>query len=206
MEGGAVMQKQDDIKYWSLTLDAVLQLFHSKEEGLTSEDAASRLKKNGENTIQEQKKTSQLVLFLNQFKNPIIIILIIATAISAATGEWIDASIILLIILASAVLSFFQEYSASNAIEELRLKVQIKSVVLRDGKSVEIPSKELVTGDIVKLSSGSLVPADGLVLESLYFFVGCCSTRRKQGGAYKLCFNGHECPQRKRNCTDNRNR
>jgi P-type Mg2+ transporter len=171
MEGGAVMQKQDDIKYWSLTLDAVLQLFHSKEEGLTSEDAASRLKKNGENTIQEQKKNSQLVLFLNQFKNPIIIILIIATAISAATGEWIDASIILLIILASAVLSFFQEYSASNAIEELRLKVQIKSVVLRDGKSVEIPSKELVTGDIVKLSSGSLVPADGLVLESLYFFV-----------------------------------
>lgn len=165
------MQGQDGIKYWSLTLDAALQLFHSTAAGLTSEDAAARLKEHGENTIREQKKTSQLVLFLNQFKNPIIIILIIATAISAATGEWIDATIILLIILASAVLSFFQEYSASNAIEELRMKVQVKSVVLRDGKPVEIPSKELVAGDIVKLSAGSLIPADGLVMGSLYFFV-----------------------------------
>ncbi|MEQ8198340.1 MAG: magnesium-translocating P-type ATPase [Clostridiaceae bacterium] len=165
------MKKKDSVKYWSMPLDAVLQHFHSTINGLTSEDAELRLKEYGENSIKEQKKISQLMLFINQFKNPIIIILIIATVISAATGEWIDATIILLILFASAILSFLQEYSASNAVEELRAKVQVKSVVLRDEKPAEIPSGKLVMGDIVKLSTGSLIPADGLVLESLDFFV-----------------------------------
>lgn len=155
------------IKYWSISTTEALEQFHSDINGLTDEEAAIRLKENGENTIKKQKKTSQLIMFLNQFKNPIVIILIIATIISAVTGEWIDASIILLIVLASSVLSFIQEYSASNALEELRAKVQIKTLVMRSGKVIEIPSKELVVGDIIKLSAGSLVPADGLILESL---------------------------------------
>ncbi len=109
--------------------------------------------------------------FLSQFKNPIILILIVATGISAATGEWIDAMIILTIILASATLSFYQEYTAGNVIAELRAKVQAKSVVLRDGKQIEIASKEVVPGDIIKLSTGSLIVADGLILESTNLFV-----------------------------------
>lgn len=165
------MKKQDGIEYWSLPSDTALQQFHTTRTGLTPEEAALRLKEHGENSIKEQKKTSQLMLFINQFKNPIIIILIIATAISAVTGELIDATIIMLIILASAILSFLQEYSASNAMEELRAKVQVKSIVLRDGKTIEIPSREVVPGDIIKLSAGSLIPADGLVLESHNFFV-----------------------------------
>lgn len=165
------MQKSGDLKYWSEPLKDVLDHFSSDTDGLTSEEADIRLKKNGENLIKEQKKTSQLMILLNQFNNPIIIILLIATSIAGATGEWIDSAIIFLIIIASAVLSFFQEYSASNAIEELREKVQVKSVVLRDKKEIEIPSKMLVAGDIVKLSTGSLVPADGLIIESFGFFV-----------------------------------
>ena len=165
------MQKSDNMTYWSMPLDTVLHYFNSDIDGLKSEEAALRLSKNGENSIKSQKKTSQLMLLLNQFNNPIIIILLIATAIAAATGEWIDSTIIFLIVLASAVLSYFQEYSASNAVEELREKVQVKSVVLRDGKQIEIPSKFLVTGDVVKLSAGSLVPADGIIMESLGFFV-----------------------------------
>lgn len=156
-----------DIKYWTVSTTEALEQFHSDINGLTEDDAALRLKENGENTIKKQKKTSQLIMFLNQFKNPIVIILIIATIISAVTGEWIDASIILLIVLASSILSFIQEYSASNALEELRAKVQSKTLVIRSGKTIEIPSKELVVGDIIKLSAGSLVPADGLILESL---------------------------------------
>ncbi|MGB4587655.1 MAG: magnesium-translocating P-type ATPase [Clostridiaceae bacterium] len=156
-----------DIKYWSLSADEALKQFKSDNIGLPSKDAALRLKENGENSIKKQKKTSQVIMFLNQFKNPIVIILIIATIISAVTGEWIDATIIFLIVLASSTLSFFQEYSASNALEELREKVQIKTLVMRDGKTIEIPSRELVVGDIIKLSAGSLVPADGLILESL---------------------------------------
>ncbi|TJX13931.1 magnesium-translocating P-type ATPase [Tissierella creatinini] len=165
------MQKQNGIKYWSSTMDTVLSHFHSTLAGLTSEDAALRLKDQGANSIKEQKKTSQLMMFAKQFNNPIVIILIIATGISAATGEWIDAGIILLIVLASALLSFLQEYSASNALEELREKVQVKSFVMRDGKTIEISSRDLVVGDIITLSAGSLIPADGLIMESLDFSV-----------------------------------
>lgn len=165
------MEKPADIKYWSMPQDLVLNHFQTTKLGLNSIDASLRLKEYGENSIKKQQKISQFMLFINQFKNPIVIVLIIATIISAATGEWIDAVIILLIVIASSVLSFFQEYSASNAIEELRAKVQVKSVVLRDGKAVEIPSGQLVVGDIVMLSAGSLVPADGLVLECLDFYV-----------------------------------
>ncbi|MCR6545997.1 magnesium-translocating P-type ATPase [Dehalobacterium formicoaceticum] len=165
------MQKQSSISYWSMPDDAVLSHFHSTMEGLTSEDAAARLKEQGENSINKQKKTSQLMMFVHQFNNPIVIILIIATIISAITGEWIDAGIILIIVLASAFLSYLQEFSASNALEELREKVQVKSLVLRDGKIIEVISKNLVVGDIVELSAGSLVPADGLILESLDFTV-----------------------------------
>ena len=114
-----------DIKYWSIPADEALKQFTSDINGLKSEDAALRLKENGENSIKKQKKTSQIIMLLNQFKNPIVIILIIATLISASTGEWIDASIIFLIVLASSLLSFFQEYSASNALDELREKIQI---------------------------------------------------------------------------------
>ena len=135
------MQKPEKIKYWSLSSATVLQIFHSTPNGLTIEEAELRLKKYGGNSIRKQNKTSQLIQFMNQFKSPIIIILIIATGISGMTGDWVDCIIISLIILASTVLSFFQEYSASNAVEELRTKVQVKSDVLRDGKTLRFLRK-----------------------------------------------------------------
>lgn len=165
------MDKQDKIKYWSMPVAKVLDHFKLSLDGLTSKEAESRLQEFGENSIETSTKKSGLMLFLHQFNNPIIIILIIATSISAATGDVIDALIIALIVLGSAILSFFQEYSASNAIEKLRAKVQVKSLVLRDGKIIEIETKKLVPGDIIKLSAGSLIPADGLIIESLDFFV-----------------------------------
>lgn len=165
------MKIPEDVKYWSFSSDQALEEFNSSRSGLTPEEAESRLKTYGENSIGKQKKNTQLMMFVNQFKNPIIIILIIATLISAVTGNWIDSLIILGIIVASAALSFSQEYSASNAIEELRAKVQSKSLVLRGGKVIEIPSKEVVPGDIIQISAGSLISADGLILESLDLFV-----------------------------------
>ncbi len=112
-----------------------------------------------------------LGLFLNQFKSPIVIILIFATVFSAFLKDWVDAIIILLIVLGSALLSFSQEYNANNAAEKLRAQVSLKSDVLRDGKPVSIPSEEIVPGDVVLLSAGSLIPADGVVLEAKDFFV-----------------------------------
>lgn len=165
------MNKIKDIKYWSMPSESVLEYFKLTTDGLNSDEARSRLEEYGENTIKDKKKTSNLILFLNQFKNSIIIILIIATSISAATGEFIDASIILTIIFGSAILSFFQEYTAGNAMEQLRAKVESKTTVLRDGKFIEISSTKIVPGDIIKLSAGSLIPADGLIISSLNFFV-----------------------------------
>ena len=165
------MQKPNEIKYWSLSSNTVLEDFHSTRDGLTEKEAAIRLKEYGENSIKKQKKTVPRMLFLNQFKSPIILILIAATVISAATGDLLNALIILAIILGSAVLSFLQEYSASNAIEELRSKVQTKCNVIRDGKKIEISSSMIVPGDVVNLSTGSLIPADGLILECDDFYV-----------------------------------
>lgn len=157
--------------YWSVNQAEVLASVESRKEGLSTEEALVRLQSYGENTISSKKHLSQLQLFLNQFKNPIILILLFATIISAVTGDWFDAQIVLLIIFASAVLSFYQEYSAGQAIEKLRSKVQVTSMVMRDGNVSEIPSLKVVPGDIVKLSAGNLIPADGLILESFDLYV-----------------------------------
>ena len=115
--------------------------------------------------------TSALRLFIAQFTSPLVLILIFAAIISAIAGEWTDAIIVIIIVLASATLGFIQEYSASNAVEKLRAQVTIKANVLRDGKVQSIPAEEVVPGDIVQLSAGSLIPADGIVLEARDFFV-----------------------------------
>lgn len=152
--------------YWSLSSSQVLDELNSTPNGLTSKDAEERLKSDGPNVLVPKKKTMGFLVFLKQFKNPIIIILLIATLISAFTGEWVDATIILLIVLISSLLSYFQEHSASRALEELRAKVQVKTRVQRDGRELEIPASQLVSGDIVLISTGSLIPADGLILDS----------------------------------------
>ena len=165
------MKKADEIQYWSLTPDAALEQYRSSFSGLTSAEAAVRLGAYGENTINAKKSASPLLLFLGQFKSPIILIMLVATAISAATGDWLDSLIIFAIVLGSAVLSFLQEYSASNAIAKLRSHIQMQCTVLRDGTPAQVPSTRLVPGDIVKLSAGSIVPADGIVLDDLDFLV-----------------------------------
>lgn len=161
----------DDIPYWSLSSEDALSGMQSKQAGLTEAEALHRLKQFGENSIKSKGSTAPLLLFLNQFKNPIMIILIIATIISGLTGDLTDSLIIMAIVLASVVLSFIQEYSANHAIEELRSRIQLQSSVLRDGKAATIPTSLIVPGDIVLLSAGSLIPADGLVLECDDFFV-----------------------------------
>jgi Mg2+-importing ATPase len=157
--------------YWSKTVNEVITSLHSSSNGLSEEDAQAILRRAGPNTIKSKERVTPLGLFLNQFKSPIVLILIFATIVSAFLSDWVDASIILLIVVGSALLSFFQEYNANNAAEKLRGQVSLKTAVLRDGKSVSIPTEEVVAGDVVLLSAGSLIPADGLVFEAKDFFV-----------------------------------
>jgi Mg2+-importing ATPase len=157
--------------YWSKTVDEVITSLHSSGNGLSEKDAQEILRGVGPNSIKSKERVTPLGLFLNQFKSPIVLILIFATIVSAFLGDWADASIILLIVVGSALLSFFQEYNANSAAEKLRGQISLKTDVLRDGKPVSIPTEEIVPGDLVLLSAGSLIPADGLVLEAKDFFV-----------------------------------
>ncbi len=158
-------------QYWKMTSAAVMRSLNTAPGGLTNADAADRLIKYGENSIKAKKQTTPLALLLSQFKNPIILIMIVATAISAATGSWLDSLVILTIVIGSSVLSFYQEYNAGNAIEELRAKVQITSTVIRNEIPIEIASSTIVPGDIVLLSAGSRIPADGYIIESQNLYV-----------------------------------
>ncbi|MDZ4159876.1 MAG: cation-transporting P-type ATPase, partial [Anaerolineaceae bacterium] len=152
--------------YWSLSETDLLAGLGSEVSGLTSTEAANRLNRFGANRLQTQKSSSALGLFVNQFKSPIILILLFATLVSAFLRDWIDSIIILLIVLGSAALSFWQEYNASNAAEKLRSKISLKSQALRDNQPRLIPTELIVPGDVVLLSAGSLIPADGVVLEA----------------------------------------
>jgi Mg2+-importing ATPase len=157
--------------YWTLTTDQLLSTINTTHNGLQQTDAESRIKQYGLNALKSQQKHTAFGLLLSQFKSPLVLILIFASIVSAFVGEWTDAVIILAVIIGSTMLGFVQEYRASNAVEKLRSQVTIKSSVLRDGKPQMVPSEQVVPGDVVLLSAGSLIPADGVVLEANDFFV-----------------------------------
>jgi Mg2+-importing ATPase len=158
-------------EYWSQPSESLLAALHSTPDGLSTAEVRQRLEQFGPNALEAREKATALGLFLNQFKSPIILILLFATGVSAALQDWVEALIILAIVLGSAALSFVQEYNASTAAEKLRAQVKIKATVLRDGQPRTIPVEEVVPGDVVLLSAGSLVPADGVLLEAQDFYV-----------------------------------
>ncbi|TAF04307.1 MAG: magnesium-translocating P-type ATPase [Oscillatoriales cyanobacterium] len=152
--------------FWSLSTDTVLQQTHSTAAGLSHADAKQRLSQYGANSLKQIHKSSAFMMLLNQFKSPIILILILAAVLSIFLKDAADAIIIIAIVLISGLLGFWQERGASNAVEKLLALVQVKATVLRDGQSQEIPNEEVVPGDIVVLGAGKTIPSDCLVLES----------------------------------------
>lgn len=157
--------------FWSIPPDQAAQQAGSSAAGLSQSTAREVLARYGPNRIQSREQATPLGLFLKQFNSPIVLILIAATVLSAILQDWADAAIILAIVMGSALLSFFQERGANGAAEKLREQVSFKTTALRDGKPVQMPTEEIVPGDVVLLSAGSLIPADGLVLEAKDFFV-----------------------------------
>lgn len=157
--------------WWSVPANQVARTLGTPASGLTNEQVQQRLTQYGLNVLREKNRETALGLFLSQLKTPIMLILLIATIISAFLQDFTDAIIILVIVIGSALLSFVQEFRASNAAEQLRKTVTARADVERDGKVVSIPSPEIVPGDIVHLSAGSLIPADSLLLDARDFFV-----------------------------------
>ena len=156
---------------WSQPAEALLAAVQSSPAGLSADEARDRLERYGANSLRSTHTATWPALLLGQFKSPIVVLLLVATGVSAFLQDWADALIILLIVGGSAALSFSQEYRAGNAAEKLRSQTRAKATVLRDGASQSIPAEEVVVGDIVLLSAGSLIPADGLVLAAKDFFV-----------------------------------
>lgn len=139
--------------------------------GLTSAEAAQRRQQYGSNRLKPPQQRAALLQFLAQFRNPLVLVLLVAIVISALTGDVTGALIIGVIVVMSVTLDFVQAYRAGRAAEKLALQVAVIATVLRDGRSCELPVIELVPGDVVLLSAGSLVPADARLLEANDFFV-----------------------------------
>ena len=144
----------------------VAELNADVQRGITPADAQSRLVQHGPNELTNEEKASAWELFFNQFKNILIVILIVATVLSAFVGEYIDAVIILVIIVFCAVLGFVQEYRAERALEALKGMLTPMITVLRGGQEMEIASRELVPGDTLVLEAGDKIPADARIVEN----------------------------------------
>ncbi len=157
--------------FWGIAANEMLQQLHTTAQGLTTDEARLRLTSYGRNLLKPQKRSDSLSLLIAQFKSPLILILLFATGLSFFLRDPVNALIILTIVLVSGLLGFWQEHSATNAVEQLLAMVQIKATVLRDGGPHEIPVEEIIPGDIVILNAGDIVPGDCLVQESKDLFV-----------------------------------
>lgn len=143
----------------------VRELGTDPHRGLAEEEIRRRLDRHGYNELKKEERASPLVLFFNQFKNTLIIILLIATVLSALVGEIVDAGIILAIVVFSTALGFVQEYRAERALEALKKMLTPTMTVIRGGAEQEVPSRDLVPGDVMLLEAGDKIPADGRLVE-----------------------------------------
>ena len=150
-----------------MEIDEVMGELNVTHEGLTSQQAQERLKKYGYNELVAKKRKSALSMFLREFKDIFILLLIAATILSAILGDITEATIIGAIVILVAITGFVQEYRAEKAIEAMKKLTAPKSHVIRDGKEIAIPAREIVPGDILALESGDHIAADARVLETI---------------------------------------
>ena len=155
-------------KSWhAMSPEETLRELNSTETGLSQAEAQKRLIEFGPNELQKEKHASSIKMFFEQFTDVLIIILLIATALSLAIGEIIDAIVIVAIVLATAVLGFVEEFRSEKAVQALKKMTAPTATVLRDGKDVKIAASEIVPGDIVLLFTGDKIPADSRLVKAI---------------------------------------
>ncbi len=151
------MKPEEVLLYWG----------SHKEKGLTNQVAEKRLEYYGFNELREGKKISPWEIFINQFRDFMVLVLIGATLISALLGEYADVITILAIVLINCILGFLQEYRAEKSMAALKKLTAPKATVVRDGETCSIPARELVPGDLIILNAGDRVPADARIIETV---------------------------------------
>jgi Mg2+-importing ATPase len=157
--------------YWSQSAPQLATLLDSHEQGLSSTEAAARLESVGANTLDSTRRTTWTALALRQFSNALVLLLFFAAIVSGVMGEWLDAGIVLTIVLATGIIGFSREYSAGKAAEALRKRIHSRTRVMRDGQLTDLSAENIVPGDVLLLSAGNLVPADAVVLKATDLFV-----------------------------------
>jgi len=157
----------DEQDWHALEVEDILQTLESDRSGLSKTEARKRLERFGPNELVKKRGVSPWMLFLEQFKSFLIIILLIAVTLSAVLGEVVDAIIIGVIILFACGLGFIQEYRAEKAMEALKRMAAPTASVLRDGDETEIPARELVPGDMIIITTGDRIPADARLIEAV---------------------------------------
>ena len=154
------------MNWYRSTVEQVLTETQSKPEGLSSAEAGKRLQQYGANELEEARKKSMIMIFLLQFKDVMILILLAAAIISGIIGDLTDTIVILVIVVLNAIIGFIQEYRAEKAMQALKQMSVVQVTVLRDGNPITVPATELVPGDCIVLEAGHAVPADARILES----------------------------------------
>jgi Mg2+-importing ATPase len=157
--------------FWAGSELALLQALGTSSAGLSTPAATACLAAAGPNVLHDTRRSSDILLLLRQLANPIVLILIVATLVSLVLGDIVDALIILVIVMASSLLGFWQERAASRAVAALLARVAVTVEVRRDGQILSIPLEQVVPGDLVVLNAGDVVPGDGRVLEAAALLV-----------------------------------
>ncbi len=153
--------------------------------GLTSAEAAIRLRRDGPNALGGEGRRGPLAVLVSQFASPLVLILIAASAVSIVVGDRVEAGIILAIVAMSALLGFVQEARSEAAVAALQARLALRATVVRDGKEQEIPIHDVVVGDLVSLGAGDIVPADARLLEANHLFVDESSLTGESAAALK---------------------
>ncbi|GAA4072079.1 cation-translocating P-type ATPase [Amphibacillus indicireducens] len=154
------------MNYYQLDKQAVLQQLAVDQSGLTKDEVASRQEKHGFNELEEAEKRSTLALFLDSFKDAMVIILLIAATVQFLLGEYIETIVIMIVLIMNSVISVVQTKKAESSLDALKQMSAPVAKVIRGGEKETVPARELVPGDIVFLEAGDYIPADGRVLES----------------------------------------
>ena len=157
--------------WWSRDAADLTRALGSGPGGLSGAEAAARLQRSGDTMQGDQGRLPAGRVLLRQVESPLVLILVFGATVSLVVREWVDASIVLAIVLVSVVLGFLQEYRASAAVAELRQRLALLVRVVRDGSPATVPAATVVPGDVVELAAGNLIPGDGIVLTARDFLV-----------------------------------
>jgi Ca2+-transporting ATPase len=148
------------MRWYRMRIEETLEKLETTEDGLSGQEAASRLAQFGPNKLAEEERISRFNILLHQFTSPLIYILLVAAVVTLLLHEYIDTGVIIAVVLLNAVVGYLQEFKAEESVRSLKRLLVAKARVVRDGREKEIPGTDLVPGDVVLLASGARVPAD----------------------------------------------